>query len=105
MVRITSEVKEFLIQMRRAFRPEHVFLFGSRASGTARRSSDWDFIVVASSFRGLDPYRRSVEVHRLPGTFPMDVLCYTPEEFEARKRRISIVRECIDQGTLVELEA
>ena len=30
--------------------------------------------------------------------YPVDFLCYTPEEFEKKKKEISIVKEAVKEG-------
>jgi hypothetical protein len=39
------------------------------------------------------------EVLDLPASF--DILCYTPEEFERKKREIGIVREAVKEGVTI----
>ncbi|MGQ0668762.1 MAG: nucleotidyltransferase domain-containing protein [Actinomycetota bacterium] len=64
--------------------PVRILLFGSAARGTADHLSDLDVIVVAERVppRFLD---RIAEAYDLldPG-YALDLLIYTPEEYEAR---------------------
>lgn len=64
------------------FHPEKVILFGSHARGNARPDSDLDLIVVKKSDR--DFFDRTLEVSELflRRSFSMDLLVYTPEEWE-----------------------
>jgi uncharacterized protein len=39
-------VRDLLASMIARWRPEQIWLFGSRARGAARADSDWDFLVV-----------------------------------------------------------
>src|SRR5947209_10538830 len=64
------------------FHPEKVILFGSHAHGDARPDSDLDLIVVMKSDK---PYLdRTVQVAQLfiPRGWPMDMVVYTPDEWE-----------------------
>lgn len=81
-----------------------VILFGSRARGDALRDSDVDLIVVSKIFRGMHftdrislVLRILWEVGALPPT-DVDVLCYTPQEFEKKRREIGIVSEALKYG-------
>ena len=104
MVEIPNEVKSFLENVKKKFTPQHVYVFGSRATGRARPDSDWDFIIVSEKFSGVDGYRRAVEVYRLStGDFAFDVLCFTPEEFEAKKAEPSLVQQSLENNELVEV--
>lgn len=106
MVQIPIEVERFLARVRRTFPSCKIYLFGSRARGTPHRDSDWDFVVVGSEFKRWDKFHRIVEVYRLDdGEAPIDVICFTPEEFEQEKRGPSIIQEAIREGELVEVEA
>jgi len=76
-----------------------VYLFGSRARGDWLHESDYDFVVVSRQFEGIPFVRRPVPLysywHQWPG---VELLCYTPEEFERKRRQISIVREAVREG-------
>jgi hypothetical protein len=41
-----AQLSRLLDRIVRAYRPEAVYLFGSRAEGRARPDSDWDLLVV-----------------------------------------------------------
>ncbi|MBI4016816.1 MAG: nucleotidyltransferase domain-containing protein [Candidatus Aenigmarchaeota archaeon] len=104
MVKIPVEVRAFLQKVKRKFVPDKIYIFGSRAAGKAARISDWDFIVVSKCFKGVDGYRRSVAIYELAaGDFALDVICFTPQEFENRKKEVSIISEAIEKNTLVEV--
>ena len=63
------------------FEPERILLFGSRAAGTADEASDVDLIVVyRTEKRFLDRLDELYLAFDLP--FAVDILAYTPEEFE-----------------------
>lgn len=76
-----------------------VILFGSRARGDWIKESDYDFIVVSPRFEGVPFPSRPVELYRLwKGSPGIELLCYTPDEFERKRREISIVAEGVKEG-------
>lgn len=85
--------------MKRAFAPAKVILFGSRARGDWLHESDWDIAVISPKFEGMNMYDRSVAVHRLQReAISIEVLCYTPEEFERLSKMLTIEAEIKKEG-------
>jgi len=100
-----DEITERVVKAIRERIPDaRVILFGSRARGDALKDSDIDLIVVSKVFEGMHFTDRASYVLRIlweADTLPpvdVDLLCYTPEEFEERRREISIVREALLYG-------
>ena len=64
---------------------KEIHLFGSRARGTAHKESDYDLAIISPSFKRLSPLQRHMKVikpvRNIIGYQPLDLLCYTPEEF------------------------
>ena len=78
----------YLSKLIESYQPTHVLLFGSRAQGTSLKESDLDLLVVSKSFEGISFMHRTQELLwslRVP--FPIEVLCYTPEEYEWKRDR------------------
>ena len=76
-----------------------VILFGSRARGDWLKDSDYDFIVVAERFQDVPFPQRPVDLYRHWQGHPgVELLCYTPKEFERKRRQITIVREAVREG-------
>jgi predicted nucleotidyltransferase len=76
-----------------------VLVFGSRVRGEALAESDIDLLVVSERFRGfsfLDRASRLLAV--LDSPFPVDVLCYTPEEFARKRQELGIVSLALEEG-------
>jgi predicted nucleotidyltransferase len=85
------------------YRPIHVLAFGSRAKGTALRHSDLDLVVAAPAFEGVPFLTRAQEVlWTLQAPFPVEVLCYTPSEYERKRQELGIVHLAAQEG--VELQ-
>ena len=104
MGRITDPVvrkfaARYLPRLKRQYRPQLVMVFGSRVKSEALADSDLDLLVVSERFRGV-PFleRLSVVLRDLDLPFPADLLCYTAEEFERKRREIGIVRRALQEG-------
>jgi predicted nucleotidyltransferase len=81
-------------------RPEQIWLFGSRARGGARPTSDWDLLVVVSDNATddeLDVMRAWQAVRDL--RIPADVIPVRRSEFEeARDHAGTLVRTVVGDG-------
>ncbi len=66
-----------------AYRPERIYLFGSRARGDATADSDYDLMVVVAA-SDVSGHRRAEQAYRaLWGVdAPLDVLVWTREQFD-----------------------
>lgn len=102
--RLLNEIARFRATLARSLPGglTHFMLFGSRATGAARADSDVDLLVVSPAFRDLSYLKRARLVRQewdLP--YPVDVLCYTPEEFATLREQTSIVKVALDEGVTV----
>jgi predicted nucleotidyltransferase len=98
-----EEINEFLKRVEGKFMPERVILFGSRGRGDYLKHSDYDIIIVSSSFEGIHFLDRLTMLFELwDYDFDLDILAYTPKEFEEKKEEIGVVNEAVREG--VELE-
>jgi predicted nucleotidyltransferase len=72
-----------------------VLLFGSHATGSAAPDSDYDLIIVAGSFREVQPLERARGLRQLfyavGGDAPLDLICVTPEEFMEAQQAITLI--------------
>lgn len=74
-------------------------LFGSFAHGNPHKWSDVDLIVVSPKFRRKKSYKRARKLYDYWNLdYPVDFLCYTPEEFNKLKKQITIVRQAVKEG-------
>jgi hypothetical protein len=100
----TREINRFVDKIKAEFNPEKVILFGSRAEGTDWKRSDYDFIIVSSKFKNMHWLKRISKVVRLWDVIAdIDVLPYTPDEFEYKKLNSSVVRNALKQGKSIAL--
>jgi len=85
--------------LRERLAPLRVIAFGSRVRGDALSTSDLDLVLISSWFASLPFLRRAVAVLELLG-YPagLELLCYTPEEFEEKRGELGIVRVALEEG-------
>ncbi|MDI6701481.1 nucleotidyltransferase domain-containing protein [Methanothermobacter wolfeii] len=94
-----GDIKEFLASVKRKFKPELILLFGSRARGENLEDSDYDIIIVSEKFRDMNFLRRIEKITEYwDARVNIDVLPYTPEEFEIKRKEIGIVQEAVREG-------
>lgn len=94
-----ERVRRLIEKVKSEFEPELILLFGSRARGDALKSSDHDLIIVSRKFEEMDFRERIIKVYELVDEpLNVDILCYTPEEFEEKKRQITIVKKAAEEG-------
>ncbi|MEN4017549.1 MAG: nucleotidyltransferase domain-containing protein [Methanobacterium sp.] len=98
-----EDIKNFLYLVKKEFNPELVLLFGSRARNEYLKESDYDFIIVSKKFEGihfLERIQQLLEFWDLDQD--VDILPYTPEEFEKKKNEIGIVNEAFKEGIIIK---
>jgi len=81
-----------------------VWLFGSRARGEARESSDWDLLVVVPDGiheRELD-VEETWELTRGSGVRADVVACYTSEFAKARDTTNTLAYEAVHAGVRID---
>jgi predicted nucleotidyltransferase len=86
-----------------AMRPEQIWLFGSRARGGARPTSDWDLLVVVSDDATEDELvtMRAWEIVR-DLRIPADVIPVRRSEFEEARDHVgTLVRTVVGEGTQI----
>lgn len=84
---IYKELERFAAELRRKFRIQAIYLFGSFATGEIHEGSDIDLIVVGD-FQGRI-FDRIDQVTRLT-ELPIEPLVYREEEFERKIREGSL---------------
>ncbi len=94
-------VRKFKERLSRERKTERVILFGSRLRKVHRRDSDVDLIIVSPSFRGVKSSRSFGLRKYWTLDLPVDFICYTPDEFEEKKRQVSIVSEALKDGVVI----
>ena len=82
---MTSELMDTIVnRIADNYQPDKIILFGSCARGNAGKNSDIDLLIVKKT--DLDMHQRILEIQDIvPHNFPLDIIVYTPEEFEENK--------------------
>ncbi|MEK6872950.1 MAG: nucleotidyltransferase domain-containing protein [Nanoarchaeota archaeon] len=92
-------LKNFKNKLSKKVSIKKMILFGSRASGKPHRWSDFDLIIVSNNFNNVNSLNRGLGFYDYWDLdYPVDFLCYTPEEFNKLKKQITIVREAVETG-------
>ena len=102
--RLRNFVRDVLPRIRDRYQPTEVWLWGSHAYGEPHEYSDIDVVVVSDRFDGGGPAERAIALmNELDLWFndevgSLDIICYTPAEFDRQRNRITIVAEGIKKG-------
>ena len=100
--KVTAFIETSLPRLRRTFRSLRAVIFGSRARGDALSTSDLDVILVSPTFGSIPFLKRAVAVlEALDYPAGLELLCYTPEEFAAKRDEYGIVRVALEEGISV----
>ena len=83
---------------------EKIILFGSRANGTAKENSDYDFYVVLND-NDKNPFTVMGEIYKSLAQVPMktqiDVLANYKNKFEKRSKMPTIERTIANKGVVL----
>ena len=97
-----EKVRAFAKRLRKDYSDAEVILFGSRARGDALEESDFDIIAVSRAFEGTNFFRRIENMYDYwREKEPLEVFCYTPEEFEAKRAQIGTVKTALETAVKV----
>jgi len=95
----TKVAGKFASRIRKAYSPERIILFGSRARGDNFNTSDFDFIIVSDKFRDTPFPERPSEMYDFGDeAVDLEAICYTPQEFARKLRQHGIVRTAAREG-------
>lgn len=86
-----------------------IYLFGSRARGTAHEYSDYDLVAVSSAFEGQSRFCRCLdrgEMWLAAGGWrkALDLHCYTPREFLAEVHGLGYLGQARAKGELLPIK-
>ncbi|MBI2669060.1 nucleotidyltransferase domain-containing protein [Candidatus Woesearchaeota archaeon] len=93
-------ISSFARVVRKNISPCTIILFGSRAKKKAKKTSDYDFLIISPKFKNVDREKRAARIYFLKRKIPAprDIICLTPKEFEERKAKIGVIKEAIQEG-------
>jgi len=92
-------IDNFISKIKKKYNPEKIILFGSRARGEHLEGSDYDILIVSSKFKHVPFLKRMELIYELWDGDRLDVICYTPDEFEKKRKQIGIVKKAVEEGT------
>jgi len=96
---IKKQITHFKKKVISKYHPEEIILYGSRARGDHLLESDIDIVIVSRKFKGIKWPTRLGDVAELwEGCIAIEPLCYTPEEFNKKKKQLGIVRQAVKEG-------
>lgn len=101
----SKTIQQITEALREEFKPSRLFLFGSRANGSARKDSDYDFLVVVKNTKGsrVDNMVRAEKVLQHIDA-KVDVFVYSEKEFNDWKDELSSIPEtALNTGREIEL--
>lgn len=97
-----KEVKRIVDKIKKEYKPEKIYIFGSFAYGKPHKDSDLDLFIVKNTKKNRGERYMDVGRMILDREMPVDILVYTPGEV---KKRIELgdffVKKIINQGKLV----
>lgn len=94
------KIKNFIKRVRKKYNIEKAILFGSRARGDNFNDSDYDVIIVSPDFKNIFFTKRIANLYDFWDYYPLEIepICYTPEEFEKKKKQIGIIKTAVEEG-------
>ena len=96
---VKKSLRYFKALLQERFHITHMILFGSRARDDWLYSSDIDLILVSDDFRSYGFLDRMREIAEMwDGDLMIEAICYTPEEFERKRREKGIVNTAMGYG-------
>lgn len=96
---LIKKLRYFRKEVTKDFPLNQFILFGSRATGKAKKYSDVDLVLVSPKFRNLDFVERGAKMYDYWDLdYPVDFLCYTPDEFKKLSKNATLVREAVEKG-------
>jgi len=96
-------VRNFREKISKIISIKKIILFGSRAHGKIHEWSDFDIVVVSNDFKGKNSFERGIGFYdHWSEDYPVDFLCYTPEEFNKLKKKVTIIKTAVEEGIEVD---
>jgi len=97
--KIINKLKKFKKELEEEMPNSRMILFGSRAWGKPHRDSDIDLIIINPKFKKERGIKRGMNLYKLWSLdYPVDFLCYTPEEFKRLSKSTTLMREAAEKG-------
>lgn len=98
---LQQELDRVVSQLRHAYNPEKIIIFGSFAQGKTQQWSDLDIAIIMHTKKRFIDRLMSV-AHLIHPRLGTDIVVYTPEEFQVMERDNYFVRdEIVGRGKVV----
>ena len=97
---LEHELKRIMKMLRKDEEIRSILLFGSLARGDINRTSDIDMIIVKDTKKRFLDRLDEIYSTLIPNV-ALDVLVYTPEEFEAMKNKSAHVTNAVKEGKIL----
>jgi len=99
-----KRIKEFIRKVKLHYQIDKAIFFGSRVRGDHLLTSDYDVILVSKDFKDIFFTKRISEMYKYWNHYPLEIepLCYTPEEFNIKKKQLGIVRHAVKEGIVLK---
>ena len=95
-------LKKHIDFLKKSFNPEKIILFGSRARKDHLEESDFDLIIISNRFKNMNFRERISKAYGMwDKKQNLDIICYTKQEFEKKKKQIGIVQQAAKEGILI----
>ncbi|MEA5617958.1 nucleotidyltransferase domain-containing protein [Cronbergia sp. UHCC 0137] len=98
---LLSELNRYVSLLENFYKPQSILLFGSMSTGTTNEWSDIDLVIIKETTkRFLDRAKEVIQL--LQPQVGLDVLVYTPNEFEQLCQERAFVRdEILGKGKIL----
>ena len=99
-----DEAKNIIDKISKKFNPIKIIVFGSYANGNVHKDSDLDLLLILETT--LPKYKRAslIKLELVPYSIPLDLLIYTPEEYNKWKNTTNHIIKEIDKNGIVVYE-
>lgn len=89
-----------LVASLKAYNPQKIILFGSRAAGNETSTSDYDIALIKNTDKPF--HERVIEARRLLRTpVSVDLFVFTPQELEEKKTTNYLISEILSTGKVI----
>jgi len=101
--KIRRDIINIIRKLKERNKLDRVILFGSFARGDFGKYSDVDIIAISKNFSGIERLKRSPKLYydihnNLKLEQDVDIVCYTPEEFDRLVNKSVLIKEALEQG-------
>lgn len=101
MIRQQQEIKKIVSQIVQSYNPEKIILFGSFASGGAKKNSDVDLAVIKKTKERF-PSRLLKIAGVVRSSLGTDILVYTPQEWKkALEEENYFIKDIVQSGKVL----